>query len=101
MGKFNTKPLVNKETTAARLDRNNTLLETLVEDLVHKGITVPLPGDRVCDTKIDTILKKDSNEEKDNNTTKSKDNRINTPTTLEKCINFATIVEESEDGLYF
>ena len=100
-GKPNAKPLINKETIAIRLDRNAALLETLIEDLVRKGTTIPLPRDRARDTKLDTILEEDSKEEKDNNTAKLKDNIFNTPTALEKYINLTAIVEESKDRLYF
>ena len=43
MGKFNTKLLINKKTTAAKFNKNATLLEAFVKDLVLKGTTVPLP----------------------------------------------------------
>ena len=101
LGKPNAKPLVNKETIAIRLDRNATLLETLTEDLVREGTTIFLPRDRAYNTKLDTVPEEDSEEEKDNNAAKSKDDIFNTPAALEKCINLAAIVEESEDGLYF
>ena len=100
-GKPNAKPLVNKEITATRLNRNAALLETLTEDLVRKGTTIPLPRDRARDTKLDTVPEEDSKEEKDNNAAKLKDNTFNTPTALEKYINLAAIVEESKDRLYF
>ena len=101
LGKLNTEPLINKETTAARLDKNSALLEALTEESVHKGTTVLLHKDRACNTKIDTILEEDSNKEKDNDAAKSKDDKINTPAALEKCMNFAATVEENKDGLYF
>ena len=101
LGKPDAKPLINEEITAIRLNRKATLLETLTEDLVREGTTVPLPKDRAYNTKLDTVLEEDSKEEKDNNATKLKDDIFNTPTTLEKYINFAAIVEESEDRLYF
>ena len=75
-------------------------MEAFIEDLVYKGITIPLPRDRACNIKLDTILEEDSEEEKDN-ATKLKDNIFSTPTTLEKYINLAAIVEEGEDRLYF
>ena len=42
MGKLSTKLLINKEITAVKLDKNATLLEAFVKDLVLKGTTVPL-----------------------------------------------------------
>ena len=102
LGKLNTKPLVNKKIVAIRLNRNATLLETLAEDLVREGTTIPLPRDRAHNTKLDTVLEEDSKEEKDNNAAKLKDNIFNTPTALEEYINFtAKAVEEGEDRLYF
>ena len=100
-GKPNAELLINKEITAIRLDRNAALLETLTEDLVHEGTTIPLPRDRARDTKLDTVLEEDSEEEKDNDTAKLKDDTFNTPTALEKCINLTAIVEESKDRLHF
>jgi len=76
------------------------LLEAFIERLVRKGTTISLPRDR-AHNKLDTILKKDNKEEKDNNAAKLKDNTFNTPTALEECINLTTIVEEGKDRLYF
>ena len=97
MGKLSTKPFVNKETAAIRLNRNTTLLEAFIERLVRKSIIIPLLRDRAYNTKLNTILEKDNKEEKDNNAAKLKDNTFNTPTALEKCINLAAIVEEGKD----
>jgi hypothetical protein len=77
------------------------LLEAFAERLVRKSTTIPLPGDRACNTKLDTILEEDNKEEKGNNAAKPKDDIFNTPTTLEECINLAAIVEEGEYKLYF
>ena len=41
-GKLNTKLLINEETTAVKLNKNATLLETFTKDLVLKGSTIPL-----------------------------------------------------------
>ena len=35
LGKLDAKPLINKKTTAVRLDRDAVLLEAFVEDSVH------------------------------------------------------------------
>jgi len=75
---------------AIKLNRNTILLEAFIEYLVHKSITVPLLRDRAYNTKLNIILKKDNKEEKDN-----------TPTALEKCINLTAIVEEGKNRLYF
>ena len=40
MGKLNTKPLVNKETVAVKLNRNAALLKAFTERLVCKNITI-------------------------------------------------------------
>ena len=100
-GKLSAKPFINKEIVAIRLNGNTTLLEAFIERLVYKGTTIPLPGDRARDTKLNTILEKDNKEEKDNNAAKLKDNIFNTPTILEERINLTTIVEEGKDRLYF
>ncbi|XTI87278.1 hypothetical protein V2W45_1329977 [Cenococcum geophilum] len=90
-GKFSAKPFVNKETAAIRLNRNTTLLEAFAERLIYKGTTIPLPGDRARDTKLNTIPEKNNKKEKDNNAAKLKDNTFNTPTALEECINLTAI----------
>ena len=100
-GNLSAKPFINKEIAAIRLNRNTTLLEAFIERLVYKGTTIPLPRDRARNTKLNTILKKDNKEKKDNNATKLKDDIFNTPTALEECINLTAIVEEGEDRLYF
>ena len=69
--------------------------------MVRKSTTIPLPGDRARDTKLNTIPKEDNKEEKGNNAAKLKDNIFNTPTTLEEYINLTTIVEEGKYKLYF
>ena len=101
LGKLDTKPLINEETIVARLNKNAVLLETLAEDLVYKGITIPLPGDKAYNTKLDTVLEEDSEKKKNDGAAKLKDNIFNTPAALEKYINFATTVEESENRLHF
>ena len=101
MGELSTKPFINKEIAAIRLNRNTTLLEAFIERLVRKSTTIPLLKDRARNTKLNTILKKDNKEEKDNDDAKLKDNTFNTPTALGKCINLTTIIKEGEDGLYF
>ena len=101
MGKLSAKPFINKETATIRLNRNTTLLEAFTERLVHKSTTIPLPGDRAHNTKLDTILEEDNKEEKGDDAAKLKDNTFNTPTTLEECINLTAIVEEGKYKLYF
>ena len=76
-----------------RLNRNTTLLEAFTERLVRKSTTIPFPRDRARNTKLNTILKKDNKKEKDN--------IFNTPTTLKEYINFAAIVKEGKNMLYF
>ena len=98
---LSTKPFINKEIAAIRLNGNTTLLEAFIEHLVYKGTTIPLPRDRASGTKLDTILEKDNKKEKDNNAAKLKDSIFITPTTLEEYINLTTIVEEGKDRLYF
>ena len=100
-GKLNAEPLTNKEITAIRLDRDTVLLEAFIEDLVRQGTTVPLFRDRVYNTKLDTIPEEDSQEEKDNNTTKLKDNIFNVLTTLKKYINLTAIVGEGKNRSHF
>ena len=100
-GKLSAKPFINKEIGTIRLNRNTTLLKAFIERLVYRGITIPLPGDRARDTKLNTVLEKDNKEEKDNNAAKLKDNIFNTPTALEEYINLTTVVEEGKDRLYF
>jgi hypothetical protein len=68
---------------------------------VRKSTTVPLPGDRAYNTKLDIILEEDNKEEKGDNAAKLKDNIFNMPTTLEEFINLAAIVEEGKYKLYF
>jgi len=68
-----------------------------MEHLIRKNITVPLLRDRAYNTKLDTILKEDNEENKNNDAAKLKDNAFNTPTTLEKYINLTTIVEKGEN----
>ena len=51
--------------------------------------------------KLNTILKENSEEEKDDDNTKLKDDIFNTPAALKKYINLTVIVKEGEDGLYF
>ena len=63
-GKFNTKPLVDKEITAVRLNKNAALLKVFVKDLVYKGIIIPLFGDKAYNIKLDTVLEEDSKKEK-------------------------------------
>jgi hypothetical protein len=77
------------------------LLEAFIERLVRKSTTIPLPGDRARDTKLDTILEEDNKEEKGDDAAKLKDDIFNTPTALKECINLAAIVEEGEYKLYF
>ena len=60
---------------------------------MHEGTTIPLPGDRARDTKLDTVPEEDIKEEKDDT--------VNTPATLEKYINLTATVEEGKDRLYF
>ena len=72
-----------------------------MKHLVRKSVTILLPKDKARDIKLDIILKENSKENKDNNAAKLKDNIFNTSTTLEKCINLTTIVEESENGSHF
>ena len=100
-GKLSTKPFINKETAAIRLNRNTTLLEAFAERLIYKSTTIPLLRDRARNTKLNTVPEKDNKEEKDNNAAKLKDNTFNTPTTLKECINLTATVEEGEDKLYF
>ncbi len=101
MGKFNVKPLVNKETIAIRFNKNTTLLKALAKDLVYKNTIIPLPRDKACNTKLDIILKEDSEKEKNNGATKLKDNTFNTLAALEKYINFAVTMEESKNRSHF
>ena len=68
---------------------------------MRKGTTILLPRDRAYNTKLNTILEEDSKENKDNDAAKSKDDIFNTPTTLEKYINFTATVEEGKNGLHF
>ena len=77
------------------------MLEVFIKHLIYKSTTIPLPKDRARNTKLDTILKENSKEDKDNNATKLKDNTFNTPTALEKYINLIIIIEEGKDKLYF
>ena len=100
-GKLNIKPRINKEIIAIRFNRNTILLETLIKDLVYKGIIIPLPKDRAHNTKLNTILEENNKKKKNSSAAKSKDDIFNILTALEKYINFATIVEENKDGLYF
>ena len=37
-----------------------------MEDLVRQGTTIPLPKDKAHNTKLNTVLEEDSQEEKDN-----------------------------------
>ncbi|XTI88283.1 hypothetical protein V2W45_1330808 [Cenococcum geophilum] len=90
-GKLSTRPFINKEIAAIRLNRNTALLEAFTEHLIRKGTTIPLPRDRARDTKLNIVLEKDNKEEKDNNAAKLKDNTFNTPTALEECINLTAI----------
>jgi len=99
--KLNTKLFINKETVAIKLNRNTTLLKTFIKYLVRKGAIISLLKDRAYNIKLDTILKKDSKEDKNDNAAKSKDNIFNTSTTLEKYINFTTIVKKGENRSYF
>ena len=100
-GKLSAKPFVNKEIVAIRLNINTASLEAFIECSVRKGTTIPLPKDRARNTKVDTILKEDNKEQKDNNAAKSKDNIFNAPTALEEYINLTAIVEEGKYRLYF
>jgi hypothetical protein len=45
LGKFNAKPLVNKEIAAARLNRNTTLSEAFAKRLARKSTTIYSLGD--------------------------------------------------------
>ncbi len=101
LGKLNAKLLIDEGIIAIRLNRNAALLEALIKDLIYKGITIPLPGDRAYNIKLDTVLEEDSEEEKNNSTAKSKDDIFNIPAALEKCINFAVTVEENENRSHF
>ena len=102
LGKLNIKPLINKETAAAKFNKNTALLEAFAERLIYKNTTIYFLGDNACQDKLVAILKKDSEEEKDNNAVKLKDNIFNIPTTLEEYINLtAKVVKEGEDRLYF
>lgn len=58
-GKLSVEPFVNEETVAIRLNRNTALLEAFAERSVREGATVPLPGDRARDTKLDTVPEKE------------------------------------------
>ena len=40
LGKFNTKPLINKKTAAAKLNRNATLLKAFTKYLAYKSTTI-------------------------------------------------------------
>jgi len=100
-GKLNAKPFVNKEIIAIKFNKNVALLEALVEDLICKGIIIPLPKNKAYNTKLNTVPKEDSQKKKNNSATKSKDNTFNMPAALKKCINFAATVEESKDRSYF
>jgi hypothetical protein len=42
LSKLNAEPLVDEETIVTKLNKNATLLEAFVEDLVLKGTTIPL-----------------------------------------------------------
>ena len=68
---------------------------------MRKGTTIPLPGDRAYNTKLDTVLEEDKKKKKDNDNTKLKNNIFNISTALEKCINLTATVKKGEDGLYF
>ena len=69
--------------------------------MVYKSTTIPLPGDRARNTKLDTVLEEDNKEEKGDDAAKPKDNIFNMPTALEEYINLAAIVEEGKYKLYF
>jgi hypothetical protein len=45
LGKFNTKPLINKEIAAVRLNRNATLSEAFAKRLARKSTTIYFLGD--------------------------------------------------------
>ncbi len=69
---------------------------------MHKGITIPLRGNKTYNIKLDTVLEENSKEEKDINAAKLKDNTFNTPAALEEYINLTTkAVKEGKDRLYF
>ena len=44
-GKLNTKPLINKETVAIRLNRNTTLSEAFAKRLARESTTIYFLGD--------------------------------------------------------
>ena len=100
-GKLSAEPFVDEETATIRLNRNTTLLEAFAERSVRKSTTVPLPGDRARDTKLDTVPEEDNKEEKGDDAAKLKDDTFNTPTALEEFINLAAIVEEGKYELHF
>ena len=100
-GKLDIELLINEETITMRFNRNTVLLKNFVEDLIYKGIIIPLLKDKAYDTKLDTILEEDSEEEKNDGAIKSKDDIFNTPAALEKYINFTATVEKNENRLYF
>jgi hypothetical protein len=45
LGKFNAKPLINKKTAAARLNRNATLSEAFAKRSARKSTTIYFLGD--------------------------------------------------------
>jgi len=48
LGKLNAKLLVNKETAAARLNRNAALSEAFAKRLARKSTTIYFLGDNAC-----------------------------------------------------
>ena len=48
LGKLNTKPLIDKEIAAVKLNRNAALLEAFVKYLVYKSTIIYSLGDNAC-----------------------------------------------------
>ena len=57
-GKLITNPLINKETAAAKLNRNAVLSKTFAEHSVRKNTTIHFLGDNAHQVKLATIPKK-------------------------------------------
>jgi hypothetical protein len=78
------------------------LLKAFTKYLARENTTIHSLGDNTRQNKLVTILEEDSEEEKDNNTTKLKDDTFNMPTTLKKYMNLATkVIKEGEDKSHF
>ena len=101
-GKLNAEPLVDEEIAAAKLDRNAALSEAFAERSARESTIIHSLGDNARQDKLATIPEEDSEEEKDDDTAKSKDDTFDTPAALEEYMNLAAkAVEEGEDGSHF